>query len=472
MIDPMAARSRFFPLQALTLAALTLLASGCAVTRTPYSAPEPAVPAQWDTPSPSTAPAAATTDRWWTRFDDPTLTALVDEALRRNADMAVAALSVRQAQLAAGLADNNRWPVPSASLSSTSQRAIHHAGTRSQTHSVSAGVSWEVDLWQRLAALSDVAEWEAQATEQDRQATALSLAGTVAEDYWQLAYLNQRVTRAQASLDYAQRTRELVKAQYQAGAVSGLDLQQAEQTVLSQQASLSALAEQRSQARHALVLLFDHAPSAAALAGLLPQEPQTLPDRPLPAVTAGVPAEVLGRRPDLRAAELRLRETLASNDAAAAAYYPTLSLTGALGSSSNALSNLLSNPVGTLGAGLTLPFLRVREMHLSNAKNQAVYESAVIGYRQTLYSALADVQNALSNRDALARQGEWLAGSLAAARQVEAMTEVRYRHGAVALKDWLDAQESRRTAEVALAENQLSRLQNQVTLYQALGGGV
>ena len=173
-----------------------------------------------------------------------------------------------------------------------------------------------------------------------------------------------------------------------------------------------------------------------------------------------------------RAAELRLRETLASNDGAAAAYYPTLSLTGTLGSSSNALSQLLSNPVGTLGAGLTLPFLRVREMHLSKAKNQAAYESAVIGYRQTLYNALADVQNALSNREALARQGEWLAGSLAAARQVEAMTEVRYRHGAVALKDWLDAQETRRTAEVALAENQLARLQNQVTLYQALGGGV
>ena len=89
-----------------------------------------------------------------------------------------------------------------------------------------------------------------------------------------------------------------------------------------------------------------------------------------------------------------------------------------------------------------------------------------------LNSALADVQNALSNREALARQGEWLAGSLASARQVEAMTEVRYRHGAVALKDWLDAQETRRTAEVALAENQLARLQNQVTLYQALGGGV
>ncbi|WP_374432139.1 TolC family protein, partial [Ideonella dechloratans] len=262
----MAARSRFFPLQALTLATLTLLASGCALTRTPYSAPEPAVPAQWDTPS----PAAASIEHWWTRFDDPTLSALVDEALRRNADMAVAALSVKQAQLAAGLADNDRWPVPSASLGSSSQRAINHAGTRSQTHSVSAGVSWEVDLWQRLAALSDAAEWEAQATEQDRQATALSLAGTVAEDYWQLAYLNQRVTSAQASLDYAQRTRELAKAQYEAGAVSGLDLQQAEQTVLSQQASLSALVEQRSEARHALVLLFDHAPSAAALAGLLP----------------------------------------------------------------------------------------------------------------------------------------------------------------------------------------------------------
>lgn len=469
----MAARSRFSPLRALALAALTLAAGGCAVTRTPYSAPQPAVPAQWDTPgaAPTAAPAAPAPDRWWTRFDDPALTALVDDALRRNADLAVAALSVKQAQLAAGQADTDRWPVPNASLGSSAQRALHSAGTRQQAHSASVGVSWEADLWQRLAALSDAAQWEAQATEQDRQATALSLAGTVARDYWQLAYLNQRVASAQASLAYAQRTRELVKAQYEAGAVSGLDLQQAEQTVLSQQASLSALAEQRVQAQHALVILFDHAPGAAALAALLPQEPQTLPDRPLPAVAAGVPADVLGRRPDLRAAELRLRETLARHDAAAAAYYPTLSLTGTLGSSSAALGSLLSNPVGTLGAGLTLPFLRLQEMQLSNARNQAAYEAAVIGYRQTLYSALAEVQNALSNREALARQAEWQAGSLAAARQVEALTEVRYRHGAVALKDWLDAQESRRTAEVALAEIQLAQLQNQVTLYQALGGG-
>lgn len=222
MIDPMAARSRFFPLQALTLAALALAAGGCALTRTPYSAPEPAVPAQWDTPSPAAAPATPSIERWWTGFDEPTLSALVDEALRRNADMAVAALSVKQAQLAAELADNDRWPVPSASLSSSSQRAINHTGTRSQTHSASLGAGWEVDLWQRLAALSDAAQWEAQATAQDRQATALSIAGTVALDYWQLAYLNQRVASAQASLAYARRTRELVQAQYEAGAVSGL----------------------------------------------------------------------------------------------------------------------------------------------------------------------------------------------------------------------------------------------------------
>ena len=167
---------------------------------------------------------------------------------------------------------------------------------------------------------------------------------------------------------------------------------------------------------------------------------------------------------------MRLRSTLASGDATRLSYYPQLSLTGALGGSSSALGSVLANPVATLGAGLVLPFLNQTEMRTNAAIAQTDYERAVVQFRQTLYQALADVDNALSARRQYAEQAVQLEQSLADARRAERLYEVRYRAGAVALKPWLDAQEKRRNAEIALAENRLNRLVNHATLYQALGG--
>lgn len=157
-------------------------------------------------------------------------------------------------------------------------------------------------------------------------------------------------------------------------------------------------------------------------------------------------------------------------DATRASYFPPLTLTGALGSASTALSNVLQNPVASLGAGLTLPFLRWNEMRLNTRVSEADFEEAVVNFRQSLYQSLADVENALSAREQSTRQNAWLAQALADAREAERLYEIRYRAGAVALRVWLEAQEQRRTAEIALADNRLQRLLNQVTLYQALGG--
>lgn len=199
-------------------------------------------------------------------------------------------------------------------------------------------------------------------------------------------------------------------------------------------------------------------------------DPQRLPQYPLPQAREGVPAELLGRRPDLRAAELRLRESLSNIDAARASFYPTLNLTGALGSSSPTLSNVLQNPVGSLAGALTLPFLQWNRLSLNLRVSQADFDERVVSFRQALYQAMADVENALSNRTQLRLQAEQLDASLKAAREAERLYEVRYRAGSVSLRFWLDAQEKRRAAEIARDENALNRLINQVKVYQALGG--
>ena len=450
----------------LALAAALVL-GGCASLHTPYSAPTTATPSQWAQGTSNTAPVTA--DPWWQAFNDPQLTQLIDAALLHNNDLAAAALRVRQAQLQAGMAASDLLPTPSASISSGTSRPLD-GGSRSRSSGANVGLAYEVDLWGCLAKTRDAQQWEAEATQQDRQATALALAGTTAGLYWQLAYLNERIASSDQSLAYTTQTLALVQAQYQAGAVSALELREAESALAGQTAARTQLVQQRVAARNALAILFDAAPGDTTLASVLPTEPLALPTHALPAVAAGLPAELLARRPDLRAAEARLRETLAQGDASRASYYPTLSLTGALGSSSASLLNLVSNPVLSLGAGLTLPFLKFNEMRLNSDLVKAQYAEAATRYRQTLYTAFAEVEDALSARTQLALQGSALTAQLQAASEVERLYQVRYRLGATTLKVWLDAQEKRRAAELAVSANRLDQLNNQVTLYKALGG--
>jgi NodT family efflux transporter outer membrane factor (OMF) lipoprotein len=411
----------------------------------------------------ATADKAAKTD-WWTHFKDPELDRLVGNALARNNNLAAAAIRVRRAQLQAGLADESLTPKLSGSLSTGVSRALESGAGNTRSNSTSLGVSYEIDLWNKLGSQRDVARWEALATEQDLQSAALALVGTTARLYWQLAFLNQRLTASNDSIAYAETTFALVQRQYRAGAVSGLEVADAQQALASQQASRNALQQQAVEARTALSLLFDAAPGNA------PSQPQVLPTLTLPTLQADVPAALLGRRPDLRAAELRLREAFSNIDATRASYYPALSLTGALGTSSTQLANVLQNPVATLGLGISLPFLQRETMQLSIRVSQAQYEEAVRSFRQTLYTALGEVDNALSSRQQLGQQAARLEETLQAARTAERLNEVRYRAGAGTLKLWLDAQEKRRNADIALAENRLARLNSQLALYQALGG--
>lgn len=450
---------------AAMLASLTLLA-GCASLRTPFEAPAVAVPAQWQHAQAAARDAQAVTGAWWKAFGDPVLDSLVASALARNNDLAVAAIKVRRTQLQARLDE----PRPSFSAGANASRGRSLDGDGStRSNSVSLGVSYEVDLWNRLGASLDAARWEAEATAEDREATAQALAGTTATLYWRLAYTHQRLAAASESIAYAERTLALVQAQYDAGAVSRLEVVESRQSVASQRAALTQLQQQYVETSNALVLLFDGSAIGPAAPGW--SAPQALPTAALPEVAAGLPADLLGRRPDVRAAELRLRAALATADATRLSYYPQFSLTGALGSSSASLGNVLSNPVATLGAGLVLPFLNRTEMRINTDIARASYEQSVITFRQALYQAFVDVNNALSARRQYAEQAVQLEQSLADARRAEQLYETRYRAGAVALKPWLDAQEKRRNAETALAENRLNRLVNHATLYQALGGG-
>lgn len=442
----------------LTLCAAASLA-GCA-GRTAFTSPPVSMPATY-AQAVSGAAAARSGEDWWRRFGDARLDALVSQVLARNNDLAQAAIAVRRARVEAGLSVIN--PQVSAGADASTTRTLRGPAASSRSYHGDVTAAYEVDLFQRLAATRDAAEFEARATEADYAAARLSLIATTATLYYQLSFLNERIAVAQQSLAYAAQTLDLVQVQRGAGAVSGLETSDARRALHTQQAALEDLVRQRVAARNAIDLLLDGQPWAGG-------EPASVPDEPPPQVAEGAPAELLARRPDLRAAELRLRGRLADVDAARASFYPRLTLTGQAGGASTALTDVLKNPIGVLGADLALPFLQVNQARLQTRAARLAYDSAAIGFRQTLYQALAEVENALADRTQYAVEARLSAQSLDEARRVERLVEVRYRSGATTLKVWLDAQETRRQAEVAYAQTVLNARLAQITLYKALGG--
>lgn len=441
---------------------------GCAaVVKTPYQAPSVQTPAQFQYghTTAQQRQQAIYADQWWTLFGDAQLNQLIDEVLAKNTDLAVAGITLKQARLQAALTENQQKPRVNSTVSTGHTFDLNSGDDSSKGLSLGAGLSYELDLFGKLARQTEAKKWEALATEQDLQATAQSLIGTTAKLYWQLAYYHESLSTAQQSLATSQKLYDLVKVQYQAGSVSGLELTQAEQSVQSQKASLSQIQQSLVETRTTLAVLL-HMP----IQQLNIQEPQRLPQLALPTIAAGLPADILSRRPDLKAAELRLRESLSTKDATTASYYPSISLTGNLGSSSTSLTQLLRNPALTLGASLSLPFLQYNDMKKDIAISQLDYEKAIVQYRQSLYQAFGDVENALSARSELDQQVKLQQRNLELAEKAERLTDVRYRYGAVALKNLLDQQETTRSARLTLVNTKQSQYNAYVTLMQALGG--
>lgn len=355
--------ARFLP---LGVAAILCLA-GCNLMRAHYTRPDVAVPSTY--PHADEA-ARATLEHWWESFGDLNLDALVAQALEVNNDLALAALNVRASQIQVHLAVIN--PTVAAGYTYDYSKPLTGGGPATQFHSLTASVSYEVDLWGQLGAVKDVARWEARATAEDRQSAALVLIGTTVSLYYQIAALNQRITLGDESVAYAQKTLDLVRRLAAAGGATKLEIAQAEQNLESQKAAQTELIEQRIETRNAIQVLLN------GTAWPLLRELPAVPDGPPPAVASGLPASLLNRRPDLRAAEMRLRETLAQTDATRLSFYPNLSLTASVGTASTGLSELVSNPLGSLAAAVSLPFVQIDEAHFATALARTQYDKAVV----------------------------------------------------------------------------------------------
>ncbi|SMF35172.1 efflux transporter outer membrane subunit [Desulfovibrio gilichinskyi] len=446
------------------IVSISFLLSGCGpLLRTDFTPPEVVIPTGWNATGNSTDKVTSNVEKWPDSFGDPKLSSLVTLALKRNNNLAAASFRVRQAQIKAGLDYNSLWPQLSGGVAGNNQNNFNK-GDWDNSYSTNFDISYEADLWGKLSRTHDSSKWEAEATNEDRLSTALTLVGTTMKLYWKIAYHNVLLDLSKSNIDSSKETLGLMIAQKKFGASSELEVSEAKQDLANLLAEHQSLVQDKQEDLNALAVLFDMPP------GKVMADPNKLISTKLPTIPVGLPVELLGRRPDLRAAEMRLRKLLANTDVAHANFYPTLSLTGSLGTSSTELSNFLDNPFAAVASSIAFPFLNWNRLQLNLDESQAEYDEAVVNFRQTLYESMKEVENALSNQKNLTEKGKYLKDNFEAALAVEQIYEVRYKSGFGTLKDWLDSQDTRRKAEEALAENIYNRLVNYINLYQALGG--
>lgn len=433
---------------------------GCSAMDASYVGQSPPQAPRWNDAAAMRAvyPSA----NWWQSFGDPRMSQLVETVLASNNDIITAALRSRKAVLQAQLTGVNALPTVTSSAKGQTSKALGN-GTVSREFTFELGSAYEIDLWGRLAAARDVSALQADATGEDLLTARMTVAASAMEAYWRLAYINQDTAEARDALASARKIQSLVIQQTEIGSATELEVSEIRQTVEEQAALLADAEQSRAVVRNALSVLLNGQELPAA-------EPRRLASHMPEPIAPGLPAELLARRPDLRAAELRLRAALRATDVERRSLYPQISLTGALGGTSTELARLLSNPLATLGTGITLPFLNLKDGKLRVAVSDADYQIAASEFRSSLLAAFGETSTALSARVTLRQKGRHLRAALDSAETAAKLIEERYRAGSVELRIWIDAQNRSRAARRAYTANRLEQLLAEIQIFRVLGG--
>lgn len=424
----------------------------------------PAAPAQWQH-----APlvSAQVAPNWWQGFANAELDRLVDQALVANDDLAAAVARVRQAEASARMAGAPLLPQLDGTLGAGREgRLGGDAEVAGNSYSAGLAASYEVDLWGRINAGRDSALADLRASQFDRAALQVTLSAGVVSSWLQRVGLDQRLCIAGLNLDNAERVLRTVESRQRAGAATSLELAQQRGVVAEQRRALAALSQQTEDSRVALAVLLGQ--SSSGQLGLAEQQLEALQ---LPPISAGVPSDLLLRRPDLARAEAQLAAADADVQVARAALLPRLNLTATAGGSAERISDVFADPVYSLGSALLAPIFDGGYLAASRDLAEAQREELLVAYRSSIVSAFADVQLALNGLAGVEAQWQAQQAVLEQAELAFRLSESRYRAGADTLLTLLDTQRTLYAAQDDSAQLQLARLQAGVALYRALGGG-
>lgn len=455
-------------LRQLASLAICLLA-GCAMLPD-YQRPAAPIPAAYE----RGGHAGATQLTGWTDyFADPELHAIVERALASSRDLRAAIARVEEARALYGIQRADRYPnlaiqgeyarsrTP-ADLSLTGRAAV------AETYQVALGLTtWELDFWGRVRNLEAAALESYLATDAARHAFVVSLVAEVANAWLVQRELDRRTELARASIASREESARIFRRRYQLGSSSKLELMQVEQLLIQAQTLGAQLEQAREANRHALALLVG-----------APIEPLVRPEAIdeasfLRAIEPGLPSELLANRPDIRAAEHSLRAAQANIAAARAAFFPTITLTGAAGTASTELQGLFrgSNRAWSFFPTISAPIFDAGRLQSNLDLAQARRDIAVANYERTIQQAFREVSDALAARHWLAQQLALRRQGLATQQERARLAKLRHDSGAAAYLEVLDAQRDLLQAEQDVIAVQRELLTAHVTLFAALGGG-
>lgn len=419
--------------------------------------------------------AQVTNQRWWTQFGSPQLNRLVDQARCDSFDVAAATARVRQAQASAVIAGAPLLPEVKFNLATSHQKLLRGQGGPDLDASQSDDAvdnfganltaSYEVDFWGGRAAARDSALQSLRASEFDQATVELTLLSSVADRYAQTLAAHQREQIAALNLANARSVLDLVQTRYDAGSATALELAQQKSLVASQQRQLPLIQQLAEESRITLAALLGQ-PVQALNLGTEPFQTLTWPT-----IGAGMPSQLLSRRPDIAKAEAQLAAAQADVTVARAAMLPAVTLGATLGSDAYKAMDILRSPYYTLTAGLVGPIFNNGRLSAERDKARARQDELLQTYRGAIINGFADVEKALSSITRLDQQRQWQTEELQQAQSAFQIAESRYQAGA---EDLLTVLETQRTLYAAQDQNvqlRLSRLQASIALYKALGGG-
>ncbi|MGV3681441.1 MAG: efflux transporter outer membrane subunit [Acidovorax sp.] len=464
---------------ALSLAVLALL--GACASKQAYERPAMDIPpafkgssaaAQglWQPAQPGGDQAVPTA--WWSLYGDATLDALQQQAAAGNQNIAQSLARLRAAQAAVASSSASLLPSLGASASSSRSRSgstLQADGSSnariSTSHSLGLNASWELDLWGRISGTVDAARASAQASADDLAAMRLSVQATVAQTYFALRAAEAQARLLRETLDAYARSWELTRNRQAAGVASLADVAQAEAQYKGTQVQLLESETNRSQLEHALAALVGQAPAAFSL-------PATAELPAPPAVPAQLPSQLLERRPDIAAAERRVAAANAQIGVARAAFFPALTLSGSAGYRGSELSNLLSAPnlFWSLGPALAVSLFDGGARNAAVESARASNEQAAAAYRQTVLTALQEVEDNLTAATALAQEQQLQAEALAAAQRALDVVNNQYRAGTVGFLNVITAQTSVLSSQRSLIDVKNRRLVAVNTLLKNVAG--
>ena len=453
------------------VAALGLM-TGCLVGPK-YQRPAVDVPQEYRAPAPQQAAQASSlgNEQWWQVYQDPVLTQLIHTAIAQNYDVRIAAARVLEAQAQVGITRANQFPSASvgADVFSEQNAKVTKLFPPYQVNGgeLSLSVIWNLDFWGKYRRQTEAARAQLLATEWGQRAVVSSLVANVATAYFQLRALDSELEISQRTLGSRQQSLQLTHTLESHGGASGLDVSQAEQLVYTASETIPDLERQIEQQENLLSILLGENPQSVPRGRALTEQPA--PE----SVPAGLPSELLERRPDVQQAEQIMVAANAQIGVAKAAFFPSVSLTGTGGLESNALNRFISQPseMWIAAAGVTQPVFEGGALRSGLKLARANWQEAVFSYQQTVQNAMEQVSNSLvaSQKNREFREQQELLTQ--AAQKTDHFSEVLYKNGGASYLQVLTSETNYFSAELNLVQAQLNERLALVQLYQSLGGG-